>query len=105
MWQAIVGRGPRVDNADRFERKLFVIRKRFESEIGKAGLDDHRYFYFASLSCRTLVYKGMLTSSQLGRYFADDLGDPLLWRALCAWFTRGFRPTRFRAGSSRIPIA
>ena len=62
----------------RFERKLYVIRKRFENEIEDSGLDDHKYFYFSSLSCRTLVYKGMLTTEQLGLYFADDLGDPLL---------------------------
>ena len=69
---------PRAGDADRFERKLYVIRKRFESEIEQSGLDDHKYFYFASLSCRTLVYKGMLTTEQLGVYFADDLDDPLL---------------------------
>ena len=62
MWHAFVGRGAAIDDADRFERKLYVIRKRFESEISKAGLDDHKYFYFSSLSCRTLVYKGMLTT-------------------------------------------
>ena len=87
MWHAFVGRVPACD-ADRFERKLYVIRKRFESEIEDSGLDDHRYFYFASLSCRTLVYKGMLTTEQLGRYFADDLGDPLLASALCMFHSR-----------------
>ncbi len=54
----------------------------------KAGLDDHKYFYFSSLSCRTLVYKGMLTSAQLGHYFADDLGDPLLSSAMCMVHSR-----------------
>ncbi len=88
MWHAFVGRGPRFDNVDRFERKLYVIRKRFEDEIRKAGLDDHKYFYFSSLSCRTLVYKGMLTSAQLGVYFADDLGDPLLSSAMCMVHSR-----------------
>ena len=88
MWHALVGRGPRLDDADRFERKLFVIRKRFEEEIRKAKLEDHKYFYFSSLSCRTLVYKGMLTSEQLGLYFADDLDDPLLESALCMVHSR-----------------
>ena len=88
MWHAFVGRGPRVVEADRFERKLYVIRKRFENEIRKAGLDDHKYFYFSSLSCRTLVYKGMLTSGQLGLYFADDLADPLLEMRLCMVHSR-----------------
>src|SRR5262245_49307511 len=88
MWHALVGRGARCDDADRFERKLYVIRKRFESAIAASGLDDHRFFYFASLSCRTLVYKGMLTTEQLGLYFADDLGDPRLTSALCMFHSR-----------------
>jgi len=88
MWHAIVGRGTNLKTAEAFERKLYVIRKRFESEIEASGLDDHRYFYFASLSCQTLVYKGMLTTEQLGLYFADDLGDSLLTSALCMFHSR-----------------
>jgi glutamate synthase (NADPH) large chain len=87
MWHALVGRNPRLD-ADQFERKLYVIRKRFENEIEASGLDDHKYFYFASLSCRTLVYKGMLTTDQVGTYFADDLDDPLLSSSLCMFHSR-----------------
>jgi glutamate synthase (ferredoxin) len=87
MWHALVGRAAGLD-ADRFERKLYVIRKRFEREIEDSGLDDHKFFYFASLSCRTLVYKGMLTTGQLGTYFADDLGDPLLASSLCMFHSR-----------------
>ncbi|HUM70327.1 MAG TPA: glutamate synthase central domain-containing protein, partial [Chloroflexota bacterium] len=48
-----------------FERKLFVIRKRAEREI------EGKPFYVASLSSRTLVYKGMLLGEQLGDYFPD----------------------------------
>ena len=88
MWHAFVGRGPTIADADQFERKLYVIRKRFEKEIEELGLDDHKFFYFASLSCRTLVYKGMLTTEQLGLYFADDLGDPLCTSALCMFHSR-----------------
>ena len=76
------------DDADRFERKLYVIRKRFESAIASSGLDDHKYFYFSSLSCRTLVYKGMLTPNQLGAYFADDLDDPAIESALSMFHSR-----------------
>jgi glutamate synthase (ferredoxin) len=88
MWHAFVGRGSKIDGAESFERKLYVIRKRFEREIEESGLDDHRYFYFSSLSCRTLVYKGMLTTDQLPLYFADDMGDPLLQSALCMFHSR-----------------
>ena len=88
MYHAFVGRGPTIADADAFERKLYVIRKRFETEIEDSGLDDHKFFYFASLSCRTLVYKGMLTPDQLGAYFADDLGDERLVSALCMFHSR-----------------
>jgi glutamate synthase (NADPH/NADH) large chain len=88
MWHALVGRGRSSTDADRFERRLYVIRKRFEDEIDKSGLDDHKYFYFSSLSCRTLVYKGMLTTEQLGHYFADDLADPSCTSALCMFHSR-----------------
>ena len=33
MWHALIGRGPAIADADQFERKLYVIRKRFEKEI------------------------------------------------------------------------
>jgi glutamate synthase (ferredoxin) len=88
MWQAVIGRSPRCLDSDAFERKLFVIRKRFETEIENSGLDDHKYFYFPSLSCRTLVYKGMLTTDQLASYFADDFEDPLFRSALCMFHSR-----------------
>ncbi len=86
MFHAFVG-AP-YDDPDRFERKLFVVRKKFEKAIEVSGLEDHKFFYFASLSCRTLVYKGMLTPEQLGLYFADDLGDPLLTSALAMVHSR-----------------
>jgi glutamate synthase (ferredoxin) len=88
MFHALVGRSPKVVDSDAFERKLYVIRKRFETEIEESGLDDHRYFYFSSLSCRTLVYKGMLTPGQVGIYFDDDLADPLLESAICMFHSR-----------------
>jgi glutamate synthase (ferredoxin) len=88
MFHAFVGRGPKIGDADAFERKLYVIRKRFESVIETSGLDDHKFFYFSSLSCRTLVYKGMLTADQLDVYFHDDLGDERLESALCMYHSR-----------------
>jgi len=44
------------------ERRAFCLRKRIERELG---------VYLASLSCRTLVYKGMLTTDQLPAFFPD----------------------------------
>ncbi len=48
------------------DRKAFVARKRAEHE-----LDPELATYFPSLSARTLVYKGMLTTPQLSAFFAD----------------------------------
>jgi glutamate synthase (NADPH/NADH) large chain len=76
------------DDIDAFERKLYVVRKRFEAQIAVSGLEDRKFFYFPSLSCRTLVYKGMLTPSQLSSYFADDLGDPALESSLAMVHSR-----------------
>ena len=88
IFHAFVGRGPKVADDDGFERKLYVIRKRFEREIEDSGLDDHKFFYFCSLSSRTLVYKGMLTPEQLGTYFAADLGDERVASALALFHSR-----------------
>ncbi|MGA0064737.1 MAG: glutamate synthase large subunit [Ilumatobacteraceae bacterium] len=52
------------------DRRLFVVRKRIEHEL-PAELRT----YFPSLSSRTLVYKGMLTTPQLGEFFPDLAED------------------------------
>ncbi len=67
------------------DRKLYCVRKRIEHEV--TGSDGERVVYFASLSCRTLVYKGMLTTSQLGTFF-PDLGDERLTSALALVHSR-----------------
>ncbi|MCH5185250.1 MAG: glutamate synthase subunit alpha, partial [Oscillospiraceae bacterium] len=53
-----------------FERKLYIIGKRAESEI-RCGEDADKYFYFSSLSARTIVYKGMLTPDQVNEFYLD----------------------------------
>ena len=54
-----------------FERKLYVLRKRAEREIGKAAFVRGHTFYFASLSGRTIVYKGLVLPEQLPRFYLD----------------------------------
>ena len=68
------------------DRVLYVARKRFEHEIHLAAdaaeaseamggaSSQHDGVYFPSLSARTIVYKGMLTTPQLGAFY-DDLRD------------------------------
>ena len=58
-----------------FERKLYVIRRRAENAIRYAGLAGGDFFYVPSMSCRTLIYKGMLTPRQVATFY-PDLSDP-----------------------------
>ena len=67
--------------AARFERKLYVIRKRIEHAVDRLTAPEARAFYIPSLSARTLIYKGMLTADQLAPMF-PDLADPDLESAL-----------------------
>ncbi len=87
MRQVFIGRHPAIKDDLAFERKLYVIRRRAENEIRYGGLDFGHWFYIASLSHRTLVYKGMLMAEQLGSYF-PELGDPLTQSALALVHSR-----------------
>jgi glutamate synthase (NADPH) large chain len=81
------------------ERQAYVIRKRIEHEIHLvAGPDEineaiggastmHDGVYFPSLSCRTFVYKGMLTASQVATFF-PDLHDDRIESALALVHSR-----------------
>ncbi len=76
--QIFIGRGPETPNADAMERKLFVARK-----IAHHRIWDHRYqgqeqFYIASLSTRTITYKGMILAANLSTYYPDIKEDRLV---------------------------
>jgi glutamate synthase (NADPH/NADH) large chain len=66
-----------------FERKLYVIRRRLEQAVDRLPLPapSKKLFYPVSLSCNTLIYKGMLTASQIETMF-PDLIDPDVQSAL-----------------------
>ncbi len=53
------------------ERKLYIIRRLVENEVGSWGDADYSQFYLPSLSTRTVVYKGMLTGTQLMTFYLD----------------------------------
>ena len=53
------------------ERRLYIIRKQAERIIRESDIRQKSFFYIPSLSTKVLVYKGMLTSTQLGEYFSD----------------------------------
>ena len=67
------------------DRYAYVVRKRIEHELLDA--DGDSLVYFPSLSARTIVYKGMLTTPQLGDFFGD-LHHPDLESAICLVHSR-----------------
>ncbi|HEV8532218.1 MAG TPA: glutamate synthase large subunit [Methylomirabilota bacterium] len=79
--QVFIGRGAAVPDAQVFERKLYVIRKRIEHAIRQSDMADRGYFYLPSLSANTLIYKGMLSADQIETMF-PDITDPLVESAL-----------------------
>jgi glutamate synthase (ferredoxin) len=85
--QVFIGRGTGVPDDMTFERKLYVIRKRAYSEIRTSTLDGAEFWYIASLSHKTLVYKGMLLTEQLTEYF-PDLVNPAMETALALVHSR-----------------
>ncbi len=72
MRQVFIARNSGLRDAMAFERKLYVIRKRAEQSIRfNKSVPGARWFYIASLSYKTLIYKGMLTPAQVDQYYAD----------------------------------
>jgi glutamate synthase (NADPH/NADH) large chain len=60
-----------ISNPEEFERKLFVLRNYASHTIENSVKKDAVGFYIASLSFKTVIYKGQLTSSQLRHYYPD----------------------------------
>ncbi|QTN21876.1 glutamate synthase subunit alpha [Rhizobacter sp. AJA081-3] len=79
--QIFIGRGPDVIVPDALERKLYVIRKTASSAIQALKLTHSREYYVPSMSCRTIIYKGLLLADQVGKYY-KDLQDPRVTSAL-----------------------
>ncbi|HET6317329.1 MAG TPA: glutamate synthase central domain-containing protein, partial [Chloroflexota bacterium] len=77
---------PQVNNAEQFEAGLYLARKSMER---RAEADDlyARGFYVASLSCRTLVYKGLFAAHQLPAFY-KDLRDSNYESALAVYHQR-----------------
>jgi glutamate synthase (NADPH/NADH) large chain len=79
--QIFIGRGPDVIVPDALERKLYVIRKTASSAIQRLKLTHSHEYYVPSMSCRTIIYKGLLLADQVGKYY-KDLQDPRVTSAL-----------------------
>jgi glutamate synthase (ferredoxin) len=83
--QVFVKRHPACKTDIEFERKLYVLRKVAHTAIRVGKIDTS--WYAPSMSCRTLVYKGMLTPIQVGEYFLD-LQDESMESALALVHSR-----------------
>jgi glutamate synthase (ferredoxin) len=85
--QVFIAKGHGVKSTLDFERKLYVIRRRTTKSIVYYGLLGSDYFYFSSLSSRTITYKGMLLPEQLETYY-PELSHPKMKSALAMVHSR-----------------
>ena len=69
--QVFIGRGADVIVPDALERKLYVIRKTASAAIQRLNLTHSHEYYVPSMSCRTIIYKGLLLADQVGQYYLD----------------------------------
>lgn len=74
-------KSPGLEGLD-LERKLYVIRRRVEKRVAASTTQGMEQFHIASLSSRTLNYKGLMLAPQLVRFY-PDLADPAMKSALC----------------------
>ena len=75
-------------HTENLERTLYIIRKKIEQRV------HHKDFYIVSLSSRTIIYKGMLSSTQVRAYFSD-LTQP--------YFTSGLAIVHSRFSTNTFP--
>ena len=80
--------GATEEQAPKLDGILYKIRKRIEKRT------DNEDFYICSLSSKNIIYKGMLTSGQLRRYFTD-LSSP--------YFTSGLALVHSRFSTNTFP--
>jgi glutamate synthase (NADPH/NADH) large chain len=73
--QVFVGRPAHIKTEQEFERRLYLMRKAISNAIYQQRERRLSGYYPVSLSCRTVIYKGMFLADQLGAYY-PDLHDP-----------------------------
>src|SRR4051794_17207724 len=69
--QVFIGRGDAIKTEDYFERRLYILRKSISQAIYQRRDRGLAGYYPVSLSCRTVIYKGMFLADQLGSYYPD----------------------------------
>jgi glutamate synthase (NADPH/NADH) large chain len=69
--QVFIGRGAHIKTDDEFERRLYILRKSISQAIYQRRERSLSGYYAVSMSCRTVIYKGMFLADQLGKYYPD----------------------------------
>ena len=96
IWQPILARPADAESDLEFDRRLYIMRREFEQSVSDT--------YVASLSCRTIVYKGMFLVNQL-RLFYPDLQDERFASAIAlvhSRFSTNTNPSWERAHPNRL---
>src|SRR5665213_1776681 len=73
--QVFIGRNNAARTDDEFERRLYILRKSISQAIYQRRDRGMAGYYPVSMSCRTVIYKGMFLADQLGSYY-PDLHEP-----------------------------
>src|SRR5215216_957288 len=69
--QVFIGRNGVAKTEDEFERRLYILRKSISQAIYQRRDRGLAGYYPVSMSCRTVIYKGMFLADQLGKYYPD----------------------------------
>lgn len=72
---------------EELERKAYILRKLTENKIRNSDIPNKKAFYIPSLSSKVMIYKGMFTSHQLGKYYSD-LNNTLIESAIALVHSR-----------------
>src|ERR1700724_2882558 len=99
--QVFIGRGAHIKDEGEFERRLYILRKSISQAIYQRRDRGMAGYYPCSLSCRTVIYKGMFLADQLGSYY-PDLSEPDFKSALALVHQR-FSTNTFPAWSLAHP--
>jgi len=73
--QVFIGLGNRKLDESAFERRLYILRKTISGRLYEMRQRSTAGYYPVSISCRTIIYKGMFLADQLGSYY-PDLHEP-----------------------------
>src|ERR1700733_10000725 len=69
--QVFIARNPKIASEDEFERRLYILRKTISGSLYGKRERSVSHYYPVSISCRTIIYKGMFLADQLGAYYPD----------------------------------